>query len=141
MPPGPSRGLPSDLKRSRLLRAGADESNASVNLFTDSMHTCWALQGPGSGPGKALNTEVTVQVTDYVTRAPGALVTPHPWREQWPRYVANVDRLPEGAVGTLCAHSRPIALHTLRNVVFRLFRHFPPFPGFSTDSGGPSLPL
>ena len=56
----PSRGLASDLKRSRALRPWADESTASVSLLTDSMHTYWALQGPGEGPGKALNTEAAV---------------------------------------------------------------------------------
>ena len=39
MAPWPTRGLPSDLKRSSALRPRADESNASGDLFPDSMHT------------------------------------------------------------------------------------------------------
>ena len=58
MPPGPSRGLPSDLKRSCALRHRADESNSVPSLLgTPQRIRSWALQGPGDGPGKARTTE------------------------------------------------------------------------------------
>ena len=79
-------------------------------------------------------------MTDYVTWAPGAQVTPHVG----------------GALGTLCAQCRrlrqgsqghamcpwsTVPLVHLRNGRFRLFRAFPAFPSFSADSGGPTLPF
>ena len=58
-------------------------------------------------------------------------------------------RILEGAMGTLCAHCRPVwALGhrvaegpcTLRNGQNSTFPAFPAFLAFLTDSGGPSLP-
>ena len=100
------------------------------------------LQGPGPGPGKALDTEEgPVGPDDYVTWAPGAQVTLHNWREGLGTLCAQPpnDCL-EVVLGTLCAQGPPIALGTLRNGQKPAFRHFPAKSRLLADSGGPSLP-
>ena len=92
---------------------------------------------------------------DYVTRAPGALVTPRSGERARDAMSLASERLLggagatlcgpcrrslEGAWATLCGPCRPIALGTLRNGQNRSFPCFPCFPCFLADSGGPSLP-
>ena len=71
----------------------------------------------GEGPGRALNTE------EGPTRA--LTITFPGLQEPWEPCMV------EGGLGTLCAQARPIALVTLRNTVFRLFRQKPAFLVFS----------
>ena len=151
----PSRGFPSEREEVRP-PGRADESNAVPSLLGTLGMRSWAPSGAPVPGLESPGTRRTLIGSDYVVWAPGAHTTPHstgPGKALYPepassrRLRCQGSRSPgnpaylEGAVGTLCAHSRPIPLATLQNAVFRLFRAFPQFPAFLTDSGGPSLPL
>ena len=95
---------------------------------------------PGPWPGKARDTE-DPSGSDYVSRAPGALETPHVGGRDWARYVPSLLTIAEGRPGHAMCPGSTVPLVTLRNAHFRAFPAFPCFSCFSTDSGGPSLPL
>ena len=91
------------------------------------------------GPGKALTLSWRL-ASDYVTRAPGALVTPHRRRSNG-HAMCPLSTIVGGSWDhAMWSQSTDCPCYPSK-ARFPAFSAFPAFLAISADSGGPTLPL